>query len=401
MKALYFENTLWKVAVLKAVQLLNRRASLGPLTPLRYAEVPEPAIPGPRWIKVRNIACGLCGTDIHFMLMDMAPKCFPAAMPGVPRKFLGHELVAEVVEVGPEVRAVAVGDRVAMRIDWPSCAQMEIEPPCAQCAAGNYLLCENFGAKDLPLLNTGGGFSPHMVMHERQAFKVLEVLDNDTALLLEPMASAVHGVLKAPPSPGDRVLVVGAGTIGLLTVAALRALAPEAAVYCLARHAFQARVAEGLGAAVIPEGPDLYPRLAETTGARYIKGPMGNEILLGGFDILYDTVGSDRSFSNALRWAKGGGTVVLVGINFQPGKVDYSPLWCQEVRVVGINCHATESDGRTSFDVASDILKGGGLHPNQIITHRFPVSQYREAIRMFLDKGASQSIKIVLDPNRT
>jgi len=396
-KALYFENTLWKVLALRVQQPFWRYAALGPVSPLRYVEVPEPALPNERWLKVRNLCCGLCGTDLHFMFMDIDPKCFPAALPGVQRKYLGHELVGEVIETGAAVDTVAVGDRVAMRVDWPSCFQFENEPPCPQCAAGYYMLCERVGEQELPNADTGGGFSPVMVMHRSQPYRIPEEMSTDAAVLLEAMACAVHTVLKAPPEAGQRVMVLGAGTIGLLTVAALRALAPEATVHCLARYPFQAALADKLGAAVIADGTDRYERAAEAAGARHVTGYFGNEILLGGFDRVYDTVGNDASLRNALRWCKGRGTVVLAGINFKPGKLDYSPVWCQEVNLVGINCHATEADGRSSFDIAADLLLRGSVCPADLITHRFPVARYKDAVRAFLSKGSSQAVKIVLE----
>ena len=397
MKALYFEKDPYRVGMLKAAQLFSKYAALGPLSPLRYRDIDEPRIPNPRWLKIRNRCCGLCGTDLHFMFMDMDPKCFSAAMPGIHRKFLGHELVGEVVEVGSEVEGFVPGDRVAMRIDWPSCYQMEIEPPCPQCASGSYMLCSNPGVKALPLEDVGGGFSPYMVMHRTQPFKIPGALDDDAAVLLEPMASAVHGVLKARPGAGDKALVIGGGTIGLLSVAALRRLFPRTEVFCLVRYLFQGRIAERLGATVLIEGNDTYRRIADLTGGRYAKGFLGNEIVLGGFDAVYDTVGSDRSVHNALRWAKGRGAVVLVGINFKPGKIDYSPVWCQEVKFVGINCHATEYDGRTSFDIAAELLVAGAISPADFITHRFPVARYKEAVKTFLSKRMSEAVKIVLD----
>ncbi len=397
MKALFFENRPGKVMALKVAERLFRYAALGPLSPLRYAEVPEPAIPNERWLKVRNIQCGLCGTDLHFMFMDLDPKCFSAAVPGIHRKFLGHELVGEVAQAGSEVEGLAAGDRVVLRIDWPSCFQMEHAPPCPQCARGNYMLCENLGRGSLPLRDTGGGFSPYMVMHRTQPFRVPPALSNDAAVLIEPLASAAHGVLKAPPRPGERVLVIGGGAIGLLAVVALRRVAPDAAVHCLARYPFQARVAAKYGAAVIEEGPGLYRRVAETAGARYVRGHFGNEILLGGFDRIYDTVGSDATLQHALRWARGGGAIVLVGINFKPGRVDYSPIWSQEVQVSGINCHASEADGRTSFDIAADMLLTNAVDPADIITHRFPMARYKDAAKAFLHKGRTGAIKIVLE----
>lgn len=397
MKALYFENKLWKIAALRVAERFHRYAALGPISPLRYADIAEPQIPNSRWLKVRNRACGLCGTDLHFMFMDIAPRSYNAALPGIVRKFLGHELLGEVIETGAEAGAFAVGDRVAMRIDWPSCSQMEIDPPCSACAAGHYMRCENLGRGALPLVDTGGGFSPFMAMHRSQPYRIPDALSDDEALLLEPFACAVHGVLKALPAPRQRVLIVGGGTLGLLTIAAVRALQPEASVYCVTRYPFQARVAAKLGAGIIPDGPGVFARVAHASGARHVCAPMRNEILLGGFDVVYDSVGSDASLHNTLRWTAAGGRVVLIGINFTPGRIDYSPVWAREISVTGINCHGMEAGGRHSFDVAAGLLQRHCIDPSDIITHRFPVARYRDAVKAFLDKRTSNAIKIVLE----
>ena len=397
MKSLYFENKISKVIALKAASLFNRYAALGRFSPLSYADVAEPEIPNERWLKVKNRSCGLCGTDLHFMFMEMDPKCFPAAVPGITVKDLGHELVGEVVSVGNEVGEIAVGERVAMRIDWPSCFQMEIAPPCPRCATGDYMLCENLGKKPQTLEHTGGGFSAFMVMHRSQPYRIPDSLNHEQALLLEPMASALHGVLKAPPLSGEKILVIGGGTIGLLSVAAVRWLEPNAEVYCVVRHDFQAAVVEKLGGKVIYDGKELYPTIAKTTGARHHRGYFGNQILLGGFDTIYDTVCNDKSFNNALRWVRGQGRIVLVGINFQPGKIDYTTIWNQEIQLTGINCHAQEGDRGSSFDVAAGALSDGAVEPSDIITHHFPMREYKQAVKAFLNKRESKAIKIVLD----
>ncbi|MDP8223156.1 MAG: alcohol dehydrogenase catalytic domain-containing protein [Candidatus Lernaella stagnicola] len=402
MKALYFDNSLPKIAVLKALSLVDKFAALGRFSPVQYAEVPEPSLPNERWLKVRNLACGLCGTDMHLIFMDMDPKTFYAAVPGIERKFLGHELVAEVVEVGRDAGDWQLGERVAMRIDWPSCYQLEIDPPCPQCAAGSYMLCENVGRKPLPLRDMGGGFSPYMVMHRTQPFRLPKDLPTERAVLVEPTASAMHGVLKADVKPGDRVLVIGAGTIGLLAVAITAALHPEAEVSCLARYPFQAEAAKTCGAGhVLVEDSSVYQSVADKTGARYIKGPFGNEILLGGYDVIYDTVGNDNTLHNALRWTKAGGQLVLLGINFKPGKIDYSPIWSQEIRVTGINCHGTEADGVNSFEKAAQLLTDPSFAVDHLVTHRFTMDQYKDAIHTFLNKRAEKAIKIVLEHPQT
>jgi len=398
MKALYFDNSLPRIVMVQTASLLYRHAALMSFSPTRYTEVPEPEIPNPRWLKVRNKACGICGSDIHFMFMEMDPKSFPAATPGIARKYLGHELVAEVMEVGDDAGGFQKGDRVCLRIDWPSCFQMEIDPMCPQCARGEYMLCQNLGARKLPLIDVGGGFSPRMVMHRTQPFKIPDGISNDEALLLEPLACAVHAVRKQLPGAKDRVLVVGCGTIGLLTVAVIKAMVKDAEVIALARYPVQAEMARTFGAdEVITGEKHPYRRIAELTGAKYFEGYFGNKILLGGFDVIYDTIGNDDSITQALRWARSSGTVVIVGINFKPGKIDYSPLWHQELKVTGINCHALEDGADSSFDIAARMIAEGRLPVGLLITHRFPMERWRDAVKTFLAKGSEGAIKIVLE----
>jgi threonine dehydrogenase-like Zn-dependent dehydrogenase len=395
---LFFDNNIVKTGLLQVTSKLYKYAALLPLSPTRYGRIDEPEIPNPRWIKVKNKACGICGSDIHFIFMELDPKSFPAATPGLSRKFLGHEMVGEVVEVGGEVSRFKEGDRVCLRIDWPSCYQMEIEPMCRQCAAGNYMMCENLGARKLPIVNTGGGFSPYMVMHQTQPYKVPSDLTDDEALLIEPVASAVHGVMKRIPERGDRVLVIGCGTIGLLSIAIAKALGRGAEIFALARYPFQADMARRMGATdVVIDNREAYKNMAGITGAQYHEGYFGNRILLGGFDIVYDSVGSDRSIQDALRWVRGGGSLVILGINFRPGRIDYTPIWHQEINLTGMNCHADEKGGKTSFDIASRLLMDKRIDTDGLITHRFPMRRYREAVKVFKKKGKHRAIKIVLD----
>jgi len=398
MKALYFENKIIKIAMLNVTSKFNKYAALGRFSPTRYSDVPKPQIPNQRWLKVKNKSCGLCGTDIHFIFMEMSPTCLPAAVPGVSRKYLGHETVGEVIEVGSDVDNFDAGDRVALRIDWPSCFQMEIDPPCPQCKSGNYMLCENLGKKEMPIIDTGGGFSPYMVMHKTQPYKIPDTISDDKALFLEPTACAVHGVFKHKPGPGDKVLVVGCGTIGLLTIAVARAVQKDAKIYALARYPFQADMAMKQGADdVLIEDKDIYRHIAKITGANYWQGYFGNKILLGGFDIIYDSIGNDKTIHGSLRWVRARGNVVILGINFRPGKIDYTPVWYQEINLTGMNCHANESEKDTSFDVAARLISEKKIMLEGMITHRFPMYRYKEAIKTFLSKRDSKAIKIILD----
>ncbi len=398
MKALYFDADPKRIAVIKALSTVWKKAPLSPLSPLKYAEVEEPDLPGPNWVKVKNRMCGLCGSDVHFIFMEIDPRVAPAAVPPLPRKFLGHEMVGEVIQAGEGAGDFRPGDRVIQRIDWPSCFQKERAPMCRQCARGNYPLCEEPGREDLPL-NVGGGFSQYMVMHKTQLIKIDEQMPDEHAILIEPTACAVRAVLKRPPREGEKVLVIGTGAIGLSLIGIARALYPEAEVYATYRYPHQAEMAEALGASGVVEEKGAYRRVAEITGGRHFEGPFNNEMVIGGFDVIYDTVGNDRSLKDALRWARSEGSVVVVGINFSPKRLDYSPVWFQEVKLLGINCHGREvfrGEEMNSFDVALTLYREGRLDFSGFVTHTFPAQDYPKAIDLFFEKGKNRVVKIAL-----
>lgn len=397
MKSLYIDKDIARVLFLRAASVFTKNAPFLAMSPLHYEELPDPPLPNPRWLRVKNSACGLCGSDITFMYMKFAPNVFPAATPGVNRVFLGHEVVGEVVETGSEVDNVAVGDRVCLRIDWPSCYQLEIDPMCPNCQQGNYMLCQNLGLAEMPLEDHGGGFSSQMVLHRSQPFKLPPELNDDEAVLIEPLACAVRGVNKSLPQAGERALVVGCGTIGLLTVAAAKALQPEAEVVALARYPFQAEMAKKLGADdVIIGRKDNYQAMAERTNARYIIGQFNNKILLGGYDVVYDSVGSNQSINDALRWVRANGALVIMGINFDPKRIDYTPIWHQELNVTGMNCHGAEPGGLNSFELAASLISDKKVDLDGMVTHHMPMDEYQEAVRMFQGKDGTQAIKIVM-----
>src|SRR5262249_26248766 len=203
-----------------------------------------------------------------------------------------------------------------------------VEPPCPHCAAGSYNLCEN---RYLPGLQAiGGGWSDEMIVHERQLFLVPDHLSDEQATLLEPSAAAVHAVLRHQPQPGDNVLVIGAGTLGLLVTQAIRALAPNATITVQARHPFQAEMATHLGATQMLDAGSDSASVARYTGAKHFRRRFGGELLIGGFDSVYDTVGTRATVQNALRWVRAGGAVVLAGSHLAPMRLDMTPVWHQE-----------------------------------------------------------------------
>jgi threonine dehydrogenase-like Zn-dependent dehydrogenase len=406
-RTLYFDKDIPKVLAVKALHRVWPGVIWSPFSPFQAATLPDPELPGPHWLRVRNRQCGICASDISLLRVDADPRAAIAADPGLSRIYLGHEAVGEVIEVGPAVDRFRVGDRVVIEarpIGSPNCHTQDIDPPCRQCAAGQSRFCENASIGKGPF-GVGAGWSDTYVAHESEIWPVPDDLSDDQASLIEPMAVAVHAVLRARPARGDAVLVLGAGTIGLLTLQAVKALAPQAEVSVLARHDHQADLARRLGAARIIQDRDAYRAIADITGAKYYQAPLNRGMLLGGFDVIFDCVGKAQTISDSLRWTRARGRVVMVGSTFAPMQVDLTPNFYQEVDLLGsltFGIEALNGEKKHTFDLVIEMLQEGVLTDTGMITHRFPFAKYRDAIRVAIDKQ-QHSIKVTLtfdDPAR-
>jgi threonine dehydrogenase-like Zn-dependent dehydrogenase len=396
MRTIFIEIDIPRVVATRALGKVWPGAYFSPLSPLHFVTWPDPPLPGPHSVRVRNRLSLICGTDLHLAYADGDPRVAPAVLPGNKRTYLGHEICGEVVEVGPAVTRVRVGERVALRYFAPSCHTQGIEPLCAHCARGDYFLCENQSlGQGAPAI--GGGWSDSFIAHEHQLYVPPSPLSDDEVALLEPAAVGVHAALMALPPPGARVLVLGCGIIGLMVIQALRALAPQVHVTALARYEFQAEAARRLGATEVRVREDGYAVAVEVTGARAYRGMMGSTMLLGGFDVVFDCVGTGKTLTDTLRWARAGGRVVLVGVQFQPLTVDLTPVWYQEVRLLGAMAHGHEvwqGEEIGTFELTARLFEERKLTAEGLITHRFPLAQWREAIAAASSKRAHQAIKI-------
>jgi threonine dehydrogenase-like Zn-dependent dehydrogenase len=365
------------------------------------ADLPDPPLSGPRWIKVKNHQCGLCASDLSLLYIHVDPAVGPAALPGNRRFYLGHEVVSTVDEVGPGVTRVKVGDRVMMdsRFVGAHCLSQEIEPPCPFCWQGNFGLWENASA-NLGPRGIGGGWGDGYTAHETEVYPVPDDLSDDQATLVEPMAVGLQAVLRQPPQAGEHVLVIGCGIIGLLTLQAARAVCPDCHITAMACYPYQARAARRLGADEIISPGEGYASVADLTGAEYYTAPMNKGMLLGGFGVIYDCVGTGQTIEDSLRWTRAGGTVVIVGVDLAQLKVDLTPIWYQEVNLIGVMGHGSDEwqgQRHHTFAWVVDWLREGKLTAEGLITHRFPFEEYKQAIATCLDKAGRQSIKIIFD----
>jgi threonine dehydrogenase-like Zn-dependent dehydrogenase len=398
MRTVYFEKSIPKILLTKALQPIWPAVIYSRLSPTRFVDVPEKPLPGPAWVRMRNHLCGICASDLHLLFVDADPRISPAALTGTERIYLGHEVLGEVTEVGAGVTTLEVGDRVILDHPEASCLNQEIEPLCRHCREGNPALCEN-ASLDLGSEGVGGGWGDGITVHETMIYKVPEELDDEMAMMIEPLSVGVRGALRCLPEPDQSVLVVGSGIIGLAVIQAVRALSPGCRISAMARYPQQVKMAGKMGADEVISQEDSYSASARITSGKLYTGQFKNRMIMGGFDVVYDCVGSKKTVQDSLRWARAGGTVVLVGVNLKPMHVDLTPIWYQEVDLIGLFAHGTEEwNGakQSTFDLTTDLLLKKKLLIDGLITHRFPLEQWRTAVRTAKDKS-SGAIKVVLD----
>lgn len=400
MLAVQYVKSIPSWLLLKAVGRFWSGLATSPLGLMRLREVPEPRLPGPRWCRVRPILSGICGSDLSSLTAEGSVYFGPVT--SFPFTF-GHEVVGRVVEVGPEVSRVRPGQRVALEPAL-GCEVRGIEPLCPACQEGAHGNCVNIvrgvtgpGVQTGFCRDTGGGWSASLVAHELQLHPVPETLSDEEAVLLEPFACALHAVLRAPK---HRVgLVLGCGTMGLLTIAATKALSRSEQLIAFAKHPHQQEQAKRLGAdIVLPPGRKGRDRVCELVGATQHFAEIGPPTILGGVDVVFDCVGSERSLDEGLRLTKARGTTILVGMPGVPSWVDWTTIWFKELQVCGAYAYGMEDvEGRriSTFDLGLDLLTNRRVDLQALVTHRFPLVEYRQAVRTALLTGRYRSIKTV------
>lgn len=389
------------LAVRAMDNLLPLAMSSGRIPGLSYTATPPLELPGPDWLRLRPLLSGICGSDMALLTGKSSPALSPfTSFPAV----LGHEVLAEVTECGAEVRGVNVGDRVVID-PFISCEMRGLEP-CPSCRTGQRCVCTQTAegslspgmlvgfCRDLP-----GGWSGEMIAHRGQVYCVPAEIPDDVAVLVEPFSVALHAVLKLVPEPRSRVLVLGGGTVGLLVLSALRLLKLDCHVTVIARYAVQAEMARRLGADAVHEQAGA--AAIDVTGASRYKPLKGRPVYTGGFDTVYDCVGSGRSLDESMRVAGPQGRAVIVGCVGEVSRLDMTFVWARELYVTGSYGYAMEHDleGKPhTFDLALDLLRGNSDYPlGELVTHRFPLSSWLEAMRVNLRRSQSGAIKTIFD----
>jgi len=404
MKALVFDNSLPRLAFTKIFGFLGPQMYTAPTAPLRYLDIPEPTLTGDDWALLETSLCGVCGSDYKQVFLDGAfdnPLTAYISFPHV----IGHEAVGRIAKAGKN-SGVKEGQRVLLYPNL-SCGMRGLEL-CEWCVNGHYTQCLSFTQGDLsPALHSGnsreihGGMAPLIPVHARQCIPIPDDIPDEVAVLGDPFGVALHAILRSPPPKGGKVLVYGCGTIGLAAVAVLRYLYPDVRIFAVARFAHQSAMATKLGADVIlPHAPALaiVEKVAQETNSQLLKPWNGIPVVNGGVDVVYDTIGKAQTLEVGVRVCRSRGTISVLGVA-TPARFEWTPLYFKEISIVGSNAFAMEElEGRTQNGMAwyLELVGRGAIDLSSLVTHTFPLADYRKAFAACHDQASSGAIKVVL-----
>jgi L-iditol 2-dehydrogenase len=372
--------------VVKAAGLVrpgaDRQSAAGPLSATMQAlvvlepnrmevrEVPVP-VPGTNEVLARVRAVSICGTDAHLIRGDY-PGSWPPAFPFIP----GHEWAGEIVELGQGVELYGwkVGDRVA-GTSHDACGV------CQTCVEGRYNLCENYGKEGLHKQyghNVQGADATYVVQGVKTIFRLPDGLSFDEGAVIDPASIALHVANRGQVAPGDTVAITGAGAIGLLGGDA-------------------ARIRGAARVILIERDPGRLAKAA-AMGFETVDSSAGDPVatvraMTGGFgaDVVLECAGVPVTVQWALGMLRRGGRCAAVGIPTQGVEIAMQRLVLDELELVGSRASAGE------MRRVMPLVEQGRMRVRDVMTHRFTLAEYEQAIATFNDP-ASGAIKIIVAP---
>ena len=310
------------------------------LVALRKIEVKDLPIPEPGEgeVLLRLILAGICGTDYSVYSGKLE-----VPLPLIP----GHEGVGVVEKLGPGVSGVAVGQRVVIQPNFP-CRE------CALCRSGRDNVCLE---KVRLGLDTDGVFAEYTRVPASYVWPIPDDLDDRVAVFTEPIAVAAHGIRVIPPIRGDRILILGAGVIGLLTLQLVAQEGVETTAYDLTEERLD---------------------LARATGAvRTVKADEGEGLEPSSFDLIYETSGAPGALADAIRFASPGGRIALLGLPVGEFPVSTSQIVRKELRIAGSMIYTEE------FPYVLDLLSAGKIDTAPLTTGVIGLDEVGDALEMF------------------
>ena len=313
--------------------------------------IPEPA---PSELLVRVMASGICGTDVHIFQGE-----YLGSYPIIP----GHEFAGVVEQVGSTVTRFEIGDRVAIEPNLPC-------DNCVNCLNNRQNFCLNWQAVGV---TRPGGMSQYVSVPEKAVFDIGE-LPFDQGAFMEPLSCVLHGLERLDLKVASKVLLLGAGPIGLLLLQGLR-LNGAAEVLVVDKNPDRAALAQSLGADRSLASLDKIERDA--------------------YDAVVDATGAVAVMGRTLDFARPGGKVLLFGVPpaGQMMSVEAFPIFHK-----GLTILSSYTSLRNSYQ-ALDLLKSKSIRVDKLISHRLPLEELQRGIE-FIEKGSEPVYKVMILPNR-
>ncbi len=324
----------------------------------REVERPEPG-PGQVLVRIRRI--GICGSDIHAYYGKHPYIRCPIVQ--------GHEFSGEIAEVGPGVRSSSPGDRVTVRPQL-TCGT------CYPCVHGEYHICNNLRVIGC---QAEGAAQEFLTVDAKLVVPIPEAMTFDEGAMIEPLAVGVHALARRGSVEGLRVLVLGAGPIGNLTAQAAQALGSTSVMITdISDHRLRIARECGIDFQVHARKEDL---------ARAIAGGFGPE----GADAILECVGSGETLGQAVRLARKGTDIIIVGVFGEKTGVDIGLVQDRELRLIGTLMYKAED-----YETAIELIRSGEVRLEPLITRHFPFDQYPQAYR-YIETNREQTMKILID----
>jgi (R,R)-butanediol dehydrogenase/meso-butanediol dehydrogenase/diacetyl reductase len=342
---------------------------------IRVEEFPDPARLAADEVRLRVTWCGICGTDLEEYLCG--PLFIPVGKPNpltgrCAPMVIGHEFVGTVVEAGSGVTDLSPGDRVAVDT-LIHCGE------CFFCKRHQVHLCERLAIMGLM---TDGGLCEYINAPRYMCFRYSDSLPDTHAALAEPASVAVRSARRGRLEAGESVAILGAGTIGLLTLAVARALgAGEVLVVEPAESRRSVAMALGATAAVDPSSADPLKAVRDLTGGR-------------GADVVFECAGNTATMSMAPELARRAGRIVLVGLHDAPIPIRLVSVVTGEKELIGSFSHVYDED----FSEAVDLLSAGKMEAAPFITAQIGLTDLVSAGLDELASSKARHLKILVSP---
>ena len=314
-------------------------------------------------VKIRVKACGICGSDVHGYLGKTGRRIAPMVM--------GHEFCGEVVELGSKATKLKKGDRVTVYpVDF--CGE------CEMCRKGDVHLCLNKRAYGV--LDVDGAFAEYINVPEKCCFPIADSVSYETASLMEPLAVAYRGIGNAGDLDGKNVLIVGAGTIGLLALACVKQKnVKKIIVSDLSDHRLEVALKMGADVAVNPGKEDFKQRIHDETDGR-------------GVDIAVEAVGAEATVRQAMSALRLSGTAVWIGNNQRMINIDM-----QEVVTHELSVHGSFLYGYDEFQKVAGLLNEGKIYVEPLISKTITLDEAPEYFDILANRPGNLIKVVVVD----